>query len=559
MILLFFICYSFWSSDEIWKQSFQMENLSFLPIVPLFKLIKTDTQNKYVFIDALTEVNSTDIFQPEFFINCLNQNNSPQSVMEKLKEFCLENVSQACLIVGRIYEFGSYVFTENITLAYSYYLKAFHLGSKNVLPILSYFHRHYFIDMEKSIIESDLSSDFLESALPMALQYQHGICRPLSCNKACEILKPYSYAHTSIMRFTFPRTNYNDNMRRAHSHLHFEAKSILSRPYVSVNEMKNALDLLIQSLQYQYHESASILAQLHLDGYINSPNVTLINYYLDIGSKLKDPLAYYLLSCLFSIDDPAVSKNSMAFDFLKSSAHQGFAPSIHRIGYLTSKGYLGFRRNDQEAFKLYSHSAALGYQPSLYEMSKSYLEGRGTDQNCSNSYSLLTKIIDLGSFSQFLNKYVQKGSKSAFLKMIDMNMKPLKFIQIDLNGTFTTSILKLTNFSEKDELYREKSRHASVGNESAIIYLILTSPFEEALEWQKKMNMLSPVYFFLSFPIKTFLFFKNLWRYNNNQLTEKEAKLFREIANNVTEHLTILLTFITLVLFICLRVSNIFQ
>ena len=108
-------------------------------------------------------------------------------------------------------------------------------------------------------------------------------------------------------------------------------------------------------------------------------------------------------------------------------------------------------------------------------------------------------------------------------------------------------------------MYRQKTKHASSGNESAILYLILTSPFEEALEWQQKLNMLSPVYFFLSFPIKTFLFFKNLWKYNHNQLTEKESMMFRDIANSVSEILAILFTFVTLVLFICLRVSKIFQ
>lgn len=559
-MILFLVCFSFWSSDEIWKQSFQMENLSYLPIVPLFKLIKTDMQNKYVIIDALTETKSTDLFQPEIFIDNLNQNNSPQNVKQKLDEFCLKNVSQACLIIGRIYEFGSYIFSENISLAYSYYLRAYQLGSKNVLPILSYFHRHYFFDIERSILESDLSPDFLESALPMAFQYHSGISRPFSCKKAFEILQPFSYAFTSIMRFIFPGSEHdNRNMHRTHAHLYFKAKSILSRPYVSVNEIQDATNLLTQSIQYQYHESASILAQIHLDGYLKTPNMSLINYYLDIGSKLKDPLAYYLLSCFLSIDDPLISKYSIAFDFLKNSAHQGFAPSIHRIGYLTKKGYLGFRQNNNEAFRLFLHSAALGYQPSLYEISKFYFEGKGTKQNCNNGYSTLTKIIDLGPFSQFLNRYVSRGSKSAFLKMIDMNLTPLKFIQIDSNNSFTKSIVNLTDFSIEDELYRQKKKFASVGNESAIVYLILTSPFEEALEWQKKLNMISPVYFFISFPIKTFLFFKNLWKYNHNQLSVKEAKLFREIANTVIEYLTIFMTFITLVLFICLRVSKIFQ
>ena len=152
MFFLFFLYYSFWGSNEIWKQSFQMENISYLPVVPLFKIIKTNFNNKYIIIDSLTDVNSTDLFQPEFFIDCLNKNNSPQKVMEKLEKFCFDNVSQACLIIGRIYEFGSYIFPENISLAYSYYLKALQFGSKNVLPILSYFHRHYFIDIEKSII-----------------------------------------------------------------------------------------------------------------------------------------------------------------------------------------------------------------------------------------------------------------------------------------------------------------------------------------------------------------------------------------------------------------------
>lgn len=559
MILLIFICFSFWSSNEIWKQSYQMNNLSYLPIIPLFKLVKTDKQNKYVFVDALTDVNSTDLFQPETFINLLNQNDSPYSVMQKLDDFCSENISQACLIIGRIYEFGSYIFPENISLAYSYYLKAQKFGSRDVLPILSYFHRHYYIDVEKSIIEADLSEDFLETALPMSLQYHNGISRPLSCHKASEVLKPFSYASTSIVRFNFPGSDKEDRMNKTHAYLHSQAKHLLLSPYVSINEIEKATELLNQSLHYQYQESASILAQLHLDGYVRNPNITSINYFLDIGIRLKDPLAYYLLSCFFSLDDPYISKYSIAFDFLKNSAHQGFAPAIHRVGYLTKKGYLGFKRDDQKAFDLFSHSAALGYQPSLYEMAKSYLEGEGIPHNCNNGYLLLTKIIDNGPISQFLNRYIQKGSKSAFLKMIDMNLKPLNYIQIDLNGTITKLFLQLSNFSKKDELYRQKTKHASSGNESAIIYLILTSPFEEALEWQQKLNMLSPVYFFLSFPIKTFLFFKNLWKYNHNQLTEKESMMFRDIANSVSEILAILFTFVTLVLFICLRVSKIFQ
>lgn len=195
---------SIWQSSEPWKYALSMNDKYYLPVPPLFSLVRINngTHSSFVLSDVLTaedfsnetqsNTNNHTVTRPfsgKYYIDRLNKRISPQKDINDLIAYCeSENISKACLILGRIFEFGSYNQSENLHQSYKYYNKALSLNDSSANSPLAFFHRHIFPNIPLSIIEDDYNSNFVESILVTSNQYESGFLRPQSCISTSQVL-----------------------------------------------------------------------------------------------------------------------------------------------------------------------------------------------------------------------------------------------------------------------------------------------------------------------------------------------------------------------------------
>ena len=564
MLLILFLFIKekhFYQSNEIWKKSLKMirENDSnYLPIVPIFYIARTDRLNKYVYCDAITDANISAFNSTEVIEN-LNENKNRSDIMDQLIQLCNRKISHACLIIGRIHEFGSYNFPENLTLAYSYYLKAHKFGSKDALPLLSYFHRHFVISLSKSVVESDLALNqdfYVESAVPAALQYDLGILRPKSSYRANKFLKILSKATSTMYRFTLPSSY---NLKEAKSHYLKKIDKILSLPYLNKLEINQSLEYILAANENQDLESIPIFILLCFDGCFgtNFDKNNIYDFLKEGISSFKDPLLYYLRGNLKTLDFSSFS-SYLINDFYKS-AQLGYPPAFHRLGYFHEKGYYNIRKNQVKAFKYYSNAEILGYLPSTYKKGKMLAIGKGSPQNFSKSNLCYWKTLNNGPLTEFLYEYSKHGSKSAFIKMIDMNIIFEKEIHFQLNNkSLAKQIYDRQTYSKIPQNVINKMRLANQGNESAIVWLILKLPLNEALDWDRKLQTVSPIYGFINPFLKTYLFTKFFILKFKHNLSYEEEALLSEQFNLIARVLSIFFFIFILIVLIFIRFSSLF-
>ena len=126
---------NFFLNNFIWKESLQMDNTSYLPVVPIFSVAKNNSVPMY-FYDVLTTNKENDVVNN--YIIDLNNKTDPVSTMSMIKKECKSfHNSRACLLYGRIFEFGSYNYPENITRAMKYYQYAYDLSHTVSAAVLS--------------------------------------------------------------------------------------------------------------------------------------------------------------------------------------------------------------------------------------------------------------------------------------------------------------------------------------------------------------------------------------------------------------------------------------
>ena len=295
-----------WHSVEPWKSALLSVDVNYLSVPPIFAIVWPKQYKNYskpIFCDLLSVGKKTnqDIILNEYdqyniktnfsahrILNDLNYKKNPQKLKKDLFNYCIkENISQACLILGRIYEFGAYNETDNLSLSYFFYNRVLSLNDSSANSPLSFFHRHIYPNMPLSIIEDDYSSHSIESILTKSIQFENGFGRPLSCQKVSKELilvsdvladmyfqQPGPYIGASLAKAAsrnerktirknekMVKNNASANSTAAWE-MYKEALVYLVRPYPSDDELRMAKVLLTRALRGGCKEALPLLARL---------------------------------------------------------------------------------------------------------------------------------------------------------------------------------------------------------------------------------------------------------------------------------------------------------
>ncbi|KAK8835100.1 hypothetical protein M9Y10_018089 [Tritrichomonas musculus] len=294
-----------WHSVEPWKSALLSVDVNYLSVPPIFAIVWPKQYKNYskpIFCDLLSVGKKTnqDIILNEYdqyniktnfsahrILNDLNYKKNPQKLKKDLFNYCIkENISQACLILGRIYEFGAYNETDNLSLSYFFYNRVLSLNDSSANSPLSFFHRHIYPNMPLSIID-DYSSHSIESILTKSIQFENGFGRPLSCQKVSKELilvsdvladmyfqQPGPYIGASLAKAAsrnerktirknekMVKNNASANSTAAWE-MYKEALVYLVRPYPSDDELRMAKVLLTRALRGGCKEALPLLARL---------------------------------------------------------------------------------------------------------------------------------------------------------------------------------------------------------------------------------------------------------------------------------------------------------
>jgi TPR repeat protein len=550
-----------WHSNAPWKSGLTMKDPFYLPAPPMFALVQPLSYPGQILADLLSVEYSTsdsdDQFLPSAILNDLNSRADPDKSMSDLLRFCRDRASpQACLILGRIYEFGAYNQTENHTKAREYYERVASLNDTSSLSALSFMHRHSG-DVPLSMVEADASLASVESALPAALQSERGFIRPLSCPEAARLLVPIATAVAEMTFFPLSPVDPSDVVRLMDSSdpadLHRLAMYDLSRPYPSMTAAETAKDRLERALSAGHQESAAPLATLYsylLPGPIN------ISRILDIlrpAVILDDPAALLVSSELYLIPELTWMFNPQrALKEIEAAAGSGYAPALHRMAEIRYWGLLGVGKNSTHGFKLFSKAAAAGHRPSIVTAALMLLSGDGVVADCPAAIEMLKRVVDTGPWFTYLDKYLQAGSTHAFVKMVDMHLTPGSWTDIDAPSEVTAELIREMGHVPKAAL--RKARAAREGNESALLWMTLNSPLDEALEWLANVEMLPPDISMLSKPLRWFLIARALCQKLKGRLSEKEDLVLHEMLKPLYEIGLFLAAALCLMLLIILRI-----
>lgn len=588
-----------WKSNAPWKEGLNMDDPNYLPIPPIFTVVIPNKFPQPIIGDLLT-IRSTKKFKPAVLLHQLNMRINPNRTLSDLHKYCdVENISHACLILGRIYEFGAYNQTEDQIKAYQYYLKVRALNDSTSSGMLSFYHRYYDYDIPASIIEADYSLNYkiVETTLSTAHQYEKGLTRPLSCSAASRLLLPLADV-TSKMTY-FPQTtelNETEIAMMSNSSdpmdLYRLAMHELSVPYPSENEIKIAKKRLKASLEKGNPKAAAPIARLSLSGLSGKVNISRILNILNKGIQLNDPAAMTVLAEMMS-----AKQNDFKFSginptsLLNKASDSGYPPAIHILGFFTYFGFSNIPRSNTKGFELFSKAAAKGYPPAMISAADQLIGGDGVVENCPAAISMLKRIVDVGPWAKYLEKYVNRGSKHAFIKMLDMDLTPSSWINltddvnINSNSEFGLGVAKQKidgsqtvdgNFDVLNHLKMSNSfisqdngpitdskikriRKAREGDSSSILWLSLMSPFAESIQWIDRLRLLpSPSYHLVPF-VKTIVLFRASIDFITGKMKQNDIPLFKQMILPIVPKLFVIGITIVLMILLSARINIFFR
>jgi TPR repeat protein len=550
-----------WRSSEPWKTGLLMKDPYYLPVPGIFALFQIPGRSDPVIADYLSL--RGNLIPPIGFngsqvLHDLNSRKDPNRSLRQLVTACDgDGDPQACLILGRIYEFGAYNQTQDHEKALNYYERLH--GTASLSP-LSFFHRHS-LGFPLSIVEADSTMEFIESALPAALQHEHGFLRPLSCPATSRILFPIAKAVTE-MTLDLISSPLNASQAAAlagstdPADLHALAMYELSAPYPAVNVMETAKARLLKALEQGHQESAAPLAALARQ--MLNINITRVLGLLDGAINLRDPAALHVASGFFLIPQLQELFNpARGLGNLRAAATLGYAPAIHKLGEITYYGFFGIGRSNSKAFKLFNQAAVSGYRPSILRAARLLLDGDGVVVDCPRAVSMLKRVIDGGPWRSFLDTYQEVGSRHAFMKMLDMNLTPCGWLDVGPGSQVTDELLKVVGRKSPGPTMMTKIRASQEGDGAALLWLTLRSPLIEALEWLKRVELMPPAISIFAVPLKWILIARAIIGYRG--LDQREADIVSELLTPVGTAGLIVTAALCLILLIVLRVSWTFR
>lgn len=589
-----------WKSNAPWKEGLNMDDPYYIPIMPIFTVVTPNSFPMPIIGDLLT-IRNPKKFKPAHLLHQLNMRINPNKTLADLHRYCdKDNISHACLILGRIYEFGAYNQTEDQSLAYRYYLKVRALNDSASSAMLSFYHRYYDYNIPASIIEADysLSYNIVETTLSSSHQYESGLTRPLSCPAASRLLLPLADV-TSKMTYFQQNSELNETeiARMSNSSdpmdLYRLAMYELSVPYPSDNEIRVAKKRLKSSLAKGNPKAAAPIARLYVSRIAGKLNFTYIFQLLNKGYELNDPAAMTILAEIISMNKIESSRNIYsATDLLRKAADSGYSPAIHMLGFFTYFGFNSIPRSNTKGFELFSKAAAKGYPPAMFSAADQLIGGDGVVEDCSAAISMLRRIVDVGPWAKYLDKYVNRGSRHAFIKMLDMNLTPSSWINLsDSTNTFLKDeneinlgiakqkvgdtqdiesgsinyLQKISNsfISEDHGLITDsrikRIRKAREGDGSSLLWLSLMSPLSESIQWIDRMRLLPSPSCYLASVVQAIVTARASFEFLTGQMKQDDANILKKLVIPYVPRIFTFVTTVVLMILLSARVNILFS
>lgn len=512
----------YFKSRAPWKKAMNMNDFNYLPAIPIFYLAshQVGSRNITLFTDALSFFPSNE--KEEFRVaNILHELNDKINISEnfaKLENQCINlNHAQSCLILGRIYQFGSYNTHEDYNKSMYYYEIAAGLNDTAALSQLAFYH-YSEGNIAQAIAEFDITENYLESALFAAQQHIYGQNRPKSCPSAQYHLQRFSFQFLNMYniilsqpqsRFEgFNITSINDTT--VASELYDYGMQLLSMPYPCQTELMKSKEALQKAYDMEYIQAAAPLSYFYLTNATGTLNKAEAIKILQKGIDTKDPASYFLMYIHLASNITNINFWQM-LSLVKKAAKDNYAPALYELGRLNYLGIMGLPRSAREGFKYWNNAAALGHYESIFLASRALLGGDGADVDCERSAEMLRRLLDLGPWSTIYDKYVQADSASAFRRMLDLGLTPSKTVA----GADT-------NINSMETEYYSNLRRARVGNGSAIVWLALRTPLVEAEGYLDRMTSLERSVSLLEPPLRVFITIREVYRWAKGDISEAD-------------------------------------
>ena len=133
--------------------------------------------------------------------------------------------------------------------------------------------------------------------------------------------------------------------------------------------------------------------------------------------------------------------------------------------------------------------------------------------DCQRAVKILRNLMEFGPWSAFLEKYVDRGSEVAYLKMTDMGLTLSMVVRTD----------KSRESKNEEENYYKNIHSAMLGDIESLVWLAVKSSPHEAKEYIQKINAMQ-VSNIIVIPLKMYIVFNNFVPWLKGQLKEEDAE-----------------------------------
>lgn len=337
--------------------------------------------------------------------------------------------------------------------------------------------------------------------------------------------------------------------------LHTVGLHYLSQPFLTRSEASFSFYYFNKSYSEGNIESAPFVAYLYFYGLgVQTDLIQSVNI-LEEKCDQNDPWRLDIFSEIISTGQ-VKAEASIIQTILLGAVKTGHIPSIYKYAFSKRYGLYDLERDSNEAFQLFSKSAANGYLKSMVSIAHQFLGGDGVISDPEQSLKYLRRVFQSLPLFKILNKYVERNSTHAFLRVLDLGLIPEKWVKVESKSPTIKKLLYFSkSLSKIREINPEIKQKAESGDNISILWMALNSEFLESLNWIKKMKDFNFPSSFISEIIKYYKLGEALFKYYHGELAFQEKVILFENLKEKSYILLISISFIAFFGFLWLRLS----
>jgi TPR repeat protein len=248
-----------------------------------------------------------------------------------------------------------------------------------------------------------------------------------------------------------------------------------------------------------------------------------------------------------------------ALELLRRAAHAAYAPAVYQLGVIRGNGTDGAAPSRTEGFMLFKQAAAAGYRPAMLAAAQGLAQGDGAPPDCAAALAMLKRVTDSGPWAHFFD--LDANRPHGCRKMVDINLTPREWLDSEIQPEAMGELLRIVQEAQGIQAKGagEWLRDAAEGNSTALLWLALKAPIEDAKGWLDRLELTNGIVAVVAVPIRIWVIARGIGKMVVGKISEKEKAVVIEMLRPFADLSLILPAALCLMLMIVVRVNATFH